>query len=1094
MKKWAVALWTVVFAFALAMPGMAFAEDAYQLGAGQIQLPGLAAQADAVNEGASSKAQDIGDLLPDSMKSQNLLDLQKQGRLSIPDSMSKVDVDDSGSYDGIMFEGKRTALEAGKITVLGEFDFTDKTVGRICVDGLCDRGYSAKMLFYLDDQEEAIASIALDHQQGKVGWAREGLRTQDVLAAGITGKHTVSIGFDVKKIKDPEADEKTQLLLRSFEFAANSLPVLYFDIDESQGTIEAMNSSSDHSIECYGTMRVQTPAGYVSEYIENAQPTTDVAEETYDLEYIRGRGNSTWDGDKRPYKVKLDEKADLFGMGSNSHWVLLANRFDNSLMRNKLTYWLGQELGLEFTPQCVFVEVVMNGQYLGSYYLCEQVRVGKSRVNIDDMDDKANRNATEGLEVTGGYLLSMEWGDDEDDPHVVNTNKGHHFYLETPSFEKSSSEATKAQHDYISDYLQKVEDAIYASDFTFDGVSYDTYFDVASAIDYYWMQMFTMNGDAYLSGSTYLYKKRDTEGDGTVTTGKLYWGPLWDFDYVAWGDLDYNDPPFVEGFDISAAPWLERLLTNKDFNQSFCSRWTVLKGLLEQATCEGGKLDQWYEQLAPSRYYETEKLGVYGEYSWDGVGTVGEEWAIDDPQNDATPSDDPQSDEVRSYKDEECQLINWITQRIEWVEANFTQLKCEPCEIVFMVDGKVYDSYQAVQGHELGYLPSNPSKKGYAFSGWYFENSDGDMEFVSEETIAVGSKMTLTADWLDVSDVIPASKIFFAASEATAPEYDSLYMPYEVYPTDALDQSITWKSSDKSVASVDSVGFVETHQPGTTTISATCANGVKASYKLTVISYEMTEEVCEPEYFEVASTDLKVPVGEAQLLKATLQPEPCVFREISWISLDPEIAEVGVAGVVMGKSVGTTQIIGVLNQDISSLVTCKITVTESRITAKVKKQKYTGKEIKPNPVVKYKGKKLKKGTDYKLFYEDNINVGTASMRIVLTGKKYAENTVSFKIVPAKPVAKKAKLAKAGKLTVKWKKATKKQRSQRTGYQVRWAKKKNMKGAKTVTVKGSAKAKAVIKKASKAKFVQVRAYKKALGQKYYSAWSKKLRVK
>lgn len=53
---------------------------------------------------------------------------------------------------------------------------------------------------------------------------------------------------------------------------------------------------------------------------------------------------------KKPYKIKLDKKADLFGMGKNKHWVLLANYYDNSLVRNRLTYYLGRKLGMEYTP------------------------------------------------------------------------------------------------------------------------------------------------------------------------------------------------------------------------------------------------------------------------------------------------------------------------------------------------------------------------------------------------------------------------------------------------------------------------------------------------------------------------------------------------------------------------------------------------------------------------------------------------------------------------------------------------------------------------------------------------------------------------
>ena len=78
-------------------------------------------------------------------------------------------------------------------------------------------------------------------------------------------------------------------------------------------------------------------------------------------------------------------------MGKNKHWVLLANYYDNSLLRNKITYWLGSQLNMPFTPKSEPVDVVMNGDYYGSYFLCEHVRVGETRVNIDDLE--ANEDA-----------------------------------------------------------------------------------------------------------------------------------------------------------------------------------------------------------------------------------------------------------------------------------------------------------------------------------------------------------------------------------------------------------------------------------------------------------------------------------------------------------------------------------------------------------------------------------------------------------------------------------------------------------------------------------------------------------------------------
>lgn len=137
---------------------------------------------------------------------------------------------------------------------------------------------------------------------------------------------------------------------------------MYFHIDESQGTIQSMNSSEDHSAECYGTVDLRVPDSFNADETFRDEYGVQESLDGLVLEYIRGRGNSTWSDIKKPYKVKLDKSVDLFGFGKNKHWLLIANRYDNSLVRNRMTYWLAARLGMEYTPQCVPVEVVMNGE------------------------------------------------------------------------------------------------------------------------------------------------------------------------------------------------------------------------------------------------------------------------------------------------------------------------------------------------------------------------------------------------------------------------------------------------------------------------------------------------------------------------------------------------------------------------------------------------------------------------------------------------------------------------------------------------------------------------------------------------------------
>ena len=100
---------------------------------------------------------------------------------------------------------------------------------------------------------------------------------------------------------------------------------------------------------------------------------------------IKGHGNYTWRNyPKKSYRLKLDDKQPLMGMPKNRHFVLLAH-YDDFLarMKNTMGFELSRRIGLAYTPAQQSVELVINGKYMGLYFLTEKVRVGKQRVNIE---------------------------------------------------------------------------------------------------------------------------------------------------------------------------------------------------------------------------------------------------------------------------------------------------------------------------------------------------------------------------------------------------------------------------------------------------------------------------------------------------------------------------------------------------------------------------------------------------------------------------------------------------------------------------------------------------------------------------------------
>ena len=446
--------------------------------------------------------------------------------------------------------------------------------------------------------------------------------------------------------------------------ADNGIPVIYIDIDESQGTISDMNSSPDHTAECHGSINIVVPDDYNCEYSDKVKSIKNL-----ELDYIRGRGTSTWImAEKKPYKIKLKKSTDLFGMGKNKHWVLLANAMDPTFLRNKITYWLGDKMGMDYTMKSVPVEVVMNGEYIGFYYLAEHVRIGETRIDIDELTE----DISSGDEITGGYLLSMDPYDIDENDNEFRTTRDVAFQFETPDFLEYKN---TAQRNYICNYLQDTENAIFGDGYKDkNGISYKEYMDIDSAVDYWWVQQICRNQDAYTTDSTYLYKKRND---------KLYWGPLWDFDVTTWGDYS-NNLSDVEGFG-SSTEWLDKLKEDSEFIELIKARWNDIDPLLIEMTREDGAIDSYYNEIKAAVERDRSKWGNYGQLS--------------------------------SYAGEIDFLKAWIGFRREWIGDNLDAVK----EFVPNYE------YQWINGTwygEYGYSDYAPQGKWIeTLKGWRYEDT-----------------------------------------------------------------------------------------------------------------------------------------------------------------------------------------------------------------------------------------------------------------------------------------------------------------------------------------------------------------------------------
>ena len=479
------------------------------------------------------------------------------------------------------------------------------------------------------------------------------------------------------------------------------LPVVYVYTDGGKEEADKMNASWNHSYRCTGTMDILVPEGYDGEF-EGRFPQESV--NGLKMKYIRGRGNGTWGMSKKPYKIKLEEKADLFGMGKNKTWILLANFFDNSLIRNWLTAWLGEAIGMEYTPQGVFVELVMNGEYLGNYYLCEQVQISKVRLPLDELKEENS----DFPEIQGGYLLDFN-PDEENEADAFMTSHGLYLANNEPSFDtEDDGWQNDAQKQYIRDYIQKTEDAIY----TGNAQIYTEFLDLQSLADYWWIQEFTVNGDGFRTDSAHMYKKR-FEPDGSE--GKLYFGPLWDFD-ESWGNAQQETAQAI-GFNNCTFIWADELRTKPEFQTVLRERWQVIDEKLEEIIRENGVLDQTAAIIRKSweRDYERWK----------------------------DAEDLPDAETRRSFDAEIGHIREWIRLRREWVREHLDETNILKFTVTLHSEGLEDREYQ-VESYSVidPWMFELPESEGREITGWQLEDGKATVDW-----IVVDRDMTVTVQY-----------------------------------------------------------------------------------------------------------------------------------------------------------------------------------------------------------------------------------------------------------------------------------------------------------------------------------------------------------
>ncbi len=332
---------------------------------------------------------------------------------------------------------------------------------------------------------------------------------------------------------------------------------------------------------------------------------------------IRGRGHSTWYfHPKKPFQMKLSVESEMLDMPSERKWLFLAEYSDKTMLRNTVAFEMGHLSSLDWIPKSEFAEVYINDQYNGTYNITEKVEESDNRVVLGDT----------------GYLMEIDQLDRLDPDDVYFSTNQFVINIKAPDVVLNSSE-----HTYITELVNDFENTLFGANFQSETEGYAKYIDIDSFIDWYLISEITKNVDSQWYSSIYL---------NVIPGEKIKMGPLWDFD-LSFGNVDYADSRYADGFWIKYNPWFQRLFEDPAFVEKVKTRFDYFS---DNQSFILAKIDEYAERLKWAQQENDQKWQTIGVYVW------------------------PNPVVFDTYQEEVNHLKLWYATRMDWLKAAFDEL------------------------------------------------------------------------------------------------------------------------------------------------------------------------------------------------------------------------------------------------------------------------------------------------------------------------------------------------------------------------------------------------------------------------------------
>lgn len=362
---------------------------------------------------------------------------------------------------------------------------------------------------------------------------------------------------------------------------------------------------------------------------------------------MRIRGSSSANFPKKGYNLEVhDERGSsrniaLLGLPADDDWAMVASWFfDKSHIHNAFVYELSRQIG-RYAPRTRFTEVFTNANggrldladYAGIYALTERIQVGTQRVAIASL---APGDLTAPA-ITGGYILKIDRADADEYSWLTNRGFPASGYTKVVVHAPELADLAPAQRDYIRNYVQAMEDALFADRASgWTTRTHLDYLDRASWVDHHILNVLAKNVDG-LRLSGYFHKDRG---------GKVVAGPVWDFDRSL-GSADGRDASPTgwngtgDGTDFWNFEWWGVIARDPDFQQAWIDRWQSLRTSTFAPASLNGLVDQLSGQIGAAA-----------------ASRDAAKW----PDNASRFGD---------YAGEINHLKNWLGTRASWIDARF---------------------------------------------------------------------------------------------------------------------------------------------------------------------------------------------------------------------------------------------------------------------------------------------------------------------------------------------------------------------------------------------------------------------------------------